>query len=127
MPCFRNWSDIKPLRMKHHLRDVLSSSLTGQMWRKSIGRDCRSDFQSPEISRQHSAATYMITVAFMILRKSKPRDPVSTEEVEPNETCRPELPIAQGTASQKIAYPILRNPAVVTYHSRAWQGSTCQK
>ena len=36
VPCFRNWSDLKPLRMKHHLRDVLSpGSFTGQMWRKS--------------------------------------------------------------------------------------------
>ena len=58
VPCFRNWSDIKPLRMKHHLRDVLSpASFTGQLWRKSMDRDCRSDVQSPEISRQHSAAS----------------------------------------------------------------------
>ena len=36
VPCSRNWSDLKPLRMKHHLRDVLSpASFTGQMWRKS--------------------------------------------------------------------------------------------
>ena len=57
--------------------------------------------ENPEISRQHSAATYVNTVAFMHLRKSKAQDPVPTEEVELNETCRPELPIAQGTASQK--------------------------
>ena len=36
VPCSRNLSNIKPLRMKHHLRDVLSpASLTGPMWRKS--------------------------------------------------------------------------------------------
>ena len=36
VPCFQNWSDLMPLRMKHHLRDVLSpASFTGQMWRKS--------------------------------------------------------------------------------------------
>ena len=36
VPCFRNLSDLKALRMKNHLRNVLSlGSFTGQMWRKS--------------------------------------------------------------------------------------------
>ena len=109
VPCFRNWSDLKPLRVKNHLE-------------MSFRRDrllVRSG-ENPEISRQNSAATHMNTVAFMLLRKSKPQDPVPTEEVECNETCRHEWPIAHGTASQKNAHPILRNPAAITYHSRAW-------
>ena len=77
VPCFRNWSNIKPLRMKHHLRDVLSlASLTGLVWRKSR------NFAAAQCSDVHEHG------GFHALEEKIKRKMM--EEVELKEICRPE-------------------------------------